>query len=610
MPIRRKTALASPEPEEPKKALMGSAARMPSPEAEFPLFRFTDEAWQREAWQFYETNGELSYTADYIGSAMSLIRLTINDVDERGVMLGETKDPDMAALGDTMLGGPAKRAQVLRALSVCLTVAGTGYLIGRPGPDKTQDWTVVASQFVRPLNDDETEVDFGLGHWETLNNKRNIIVRVWRQSPQRPLLATSPARALLLTFAQLQKLRMFMSSELNSRIATGGGLYPLPDDLSFPGDADNGIPEGAPGVAQLVWEAASSNIEGYGTAAAIAPIFFEVPRDTIPMLLDKPIRFDAPLSDHAMDYRKELIQDVARGMNVPSDVVEGMSNTNHWQAWWATEEFSTKTVAPDATLIVNALTKVIITAEAKARGKDPKRFMTWFDLAPLNNTADKFADTLSLFREHAVNLETLLASANYNMSNAPDQKEYTIRKMWTVVERDPTLLQVEGVRKLLGLDIPDLTPQLTEGNLDEPGAPPPPAPARGPEPREVGSKPTPELNDDLSASLIQHPSVVLVSNAVVLAALSIAGKKLLTPAFRGRFPDTEPHMLHTKIKVGSLDDADELLSSAFRSAPQSLVTLDPAGTLLPQLHEYARGLLAAGLPHSLELLSAFLAGKR
>jgi hypothetical protein len=615
MALGRRKALVVPEiPQGDERSMIASAARITVAEATFPLLRWTDESWQREAWGFYETNGELSYTADYIGAAISLVRLTINHVDERGVMQGEVKDdPEIEALAHTMLGGPAVRAGVLRALSVGLTVAGSTYLIGRSNPILGDSWTVVANQYVRPTAG-KVQVDFGNGEWVTLNPARDTVMRIWRQSPQRPLLATSPARALLLTFAQLQKLRMFMSSELNSRIASGGGLYPLPMELQFPGDADAGIPPGAPGVAQMVWQSAASNIEGYGTAAAIAPTFFEAPIEIIEKMMKEPIRFDVPLSDHAMDYRKELIADVARGMNVPSDVVEGMSNANHWQAWWATEEFATKTVAPDMTLLVNALTNSWLKGELLARKKDPNRYMVWFDLAPLNNTADKFTDTLNLYREGAVSLETLLASANYNMSNAPKQKEFIQRKLWVLAERDPTLLQIEGFRKFLDIDIPDFTPALAApdiGNLEEPGAPPPPAPARTPEDRAVGSKPSTPLRDDLNASgLVEHPAVVPVANAVVLAALAVAGRRLCTAKFKGLVDkDFPPVLMHTRIKVASLEHADELLASAWSTAGQSLAGVTDADRILPQLHEYARGLLASGIPHSPELLSAFLAGK-
>lgn len=617
MALGRRKELVIPEtpvPEDAPRSIIASAARIDVALARWPMYRFTDEAWQREAWQFYQSNGELSYTASYIGAALSLVRFYMRHVDENGVMQAEVDDdPEVAAIASTMLGGPAKRGNVLRAYGIGMTVAGDTYLIGRAArPGYGDAWTIVACQYVR-MHGGFVQVDFGRGVWETLDPRRDIIVRIWQQSAERPLLADAPTRSLLLSFSQLQKLRMFMNSELNSRIANSV-LYPLPQELEFPGDADNNIPPGAPGVAQMIYEALASNIEGQGTAAAVGPILFEAPIAVIAQMMKDPISFNVPLSDHAMDYRRELIQDVARGMNVPSDVVEGMRNANHWQSWWATEEFTTKTVAPLCGLFSDAMNEGYIYGQLKRLGKDPSRFTLWYDLAPLHNSADKFTDTLNLFREGAVSLETLLKSANYTLADAPEEKEFQLRQMWEVIKRDPTQLQSEGLRDWLGLQIKNYVPA-----LEVTGPPPPPTPDRVPEPRAVGTKPAEpnpgadnQLTDDLRASLVQQAPIVPVAHAVVLAALAVAGRKLRTGAndFRTMFKDVDPVILHTKIKVRDAVHADELLAAAFTTAPAALAPLgEDTEALVASLRTYTQGLLVNRIPHSPELLGAFLEGR-
>src|SRR5690242_11605498 len=209
MAFRKALKVPPANPNAPK-SLIAAAARVTVAEARWPLYRYTDEAWQRESWGFYECNGELSYVADYIGAAQSLVRFYARHVDENGVPQGEVEgDPVIAKIMSQMLGGPAKRGNVLRALSVGLTVAGDTYLIGRAArPGYGDEWTVVAKQYVR-MYGGIVQVDFGLGQWEDLDPNRDVVIRIWRQSPQRPLLAQAATRALLLTFTQLQKLRMF-----------------------------------------------------------------------------------------------------------------------------------------------------------------------------------------------------------------------------------------------------------------------------------------------------------------------------------------------------------------------------------------------------------------
>lgn len=595
-------------PVEMPPSVIASAARIDVAQASWPLYRYTDEAWQSEAWGFYETNGELSYTADYIGAAQSLVRYYARHVDESGVPQGEVDDdPEISKIMATMLGGPIQATQVQGALGIALTVAGDCYLIGRAAtPVMGDTWTVVASQYVRFPGAGKVSVDFGNGRFVSLDPSRDIVIRIWRQSAARPLLARASTRALLGDFDLLQKLRLFMRSELNSRIASGGGVQWIPTELTFAGDAENNIPPGAPGVAQMLYEAWSSNIEGHGTAAAVGPVVAEGPIDVIERI-PGPMQFVIPLSERSMDYRRELIQTIARGMNVPSDVVEGMRNANHWQSWWATEEFTTKTIAPDSALICDALVKGWFIGALKKIGKDPARYTIWFDLAPLHNSADKFTDTLNLYREGAVSLETLLKSANYTLADAPEKKEYLQRKLWMIVERDPSLLQSEGVRGFLELEIEGFVPELATP------PPPPPTPDTVPADRQVGTKPQAqniELVDDLRAALVHESSVVPTAHAVVLATLAVTGRKLRASRneFRGMYKDQDPTLMHTKIKVRDLEAADALLADAAMATVRSSfegLSVDP-DEMADHIHSYTRGLLAAGIPHSRELLSAFL----
>lgn len=596
--------------------IVASATRITVAEAQFPQLRYTDEAWQREGWTFYDSNGELSYAGDYVGSAFSLVRLTVNHVDENGQVQGEVVDePEVQAISSTVLGGPMMRADVLRSIGCSFTVAGETYLIGRSGKFIGDEWTCVAPQYVRKWGG-KVKVDFGAGVWETLNPNTDVIMRIWTPHPARPLLADSPTRSLLVTLNQLQKLRMFMSAELNSRIANGC-LYPLPDDLKFPGDAENGIPPGAPGVAQLIFEAMTSNISGYGTAAQIAPIIFEAPIESIMAMKDQPIRFDTPLSDKAMDYRRELIEDMARGLNVPAGQLSGtaMQGMNHWSAWWGTEEFTTKTVAPGMNRVCGALNTAYLYAALRKLGKDPTRYTFGFDLAPLTNSANKLADTLNMYNAGAelISAEEVRRAGNFNDAAKPSQVEVDRRNMWEVVKRDPTLLQSEGVRKFLGLDIPDFIPTITvgEGDINSPGPAAPPVPARTVQQKNIGEapeRPAATDNSKLIASMVETPSAVIsAANALVLAALAVAGRKLRTAPYKNVFRDVPPTQLHTRIKVSDHSHANTLLASAWATADDSFEGLEVnVGELLPHLHQYASSLLVKEVVHSRGLLASFL----
>lgn len=610
----KKSTEIAPVVEQPQE-LMAAAVRFTSADAELPFRTYTDEAWQREAWQFYDANGELHFAAEYVGSACQMVRLYIRHITENGDLGSEvTDDPQVASIAVSMMGGPTRKGEVLNNVATALTVAGETWLIGRT-INGIDEWVSVAPMFCRPLGNGYYAVDFGNGRFVDVNPDVDVVARVWTPHKARPLLADAPTRALLLSFAQLQKLRMFMSAELNSRIASGS-LYPLPDNLKFPGDAANNIPAGAPGVAQLLFEAMTTNISGYGTAAQVAPIIFEAPPESIAAMKDKPIRFDSPLSDHAMDYRRELIDDVARGMNVPAGTLSAsaMQGLNHWSAWWGSEEFITKTVAPMMMRICDALNKTYLAAALRRIGKDPNRYTVWFDVAPLSNTANQLADALNMYQAspELISAETVRQAGNYNESNAPKAEEIERLRLWKVVERDPTLLHIEGVRDKLGLDIPNFAPPLTTGtDLDRPGPPPPPAPDRTEQLQVTGRPPERRAaTDGLSASIVTPSPLLGTANAVVLAALAVAGRRLRTAPYRSMFNNVDPTVMHTKIRVSGEEHAQTLLASAWATAGPSLeyVNIDP-NWLLPKLEKYAIQVMCAEIEHSPGLLARFLANE-
>jgi len=575
-------------------------------------YRFTDEAWQKTAWDFYDTNPQLHNAIDYIGAACSMVRIYVAEVDENGVRQGEvTSDTEIGALAETLFGGPANKCEVLRAIGESLSVAGECFIFGRAA--KTEDpfdrWWVAAPSEVRRQGD-IVYVQMGRAVREELDPGRDIIIRVWTPHPRRAYLADSAVRALLPLLFEMEQMQMFIRSQMNSRIANAT-ILPVPSTLATPqGDAEATV---TGDIYDQLFEVITSNLEGKGTAAQVAPILWQMPLQELQAMAGiQPIRFDSPLSDQAIELRKEQQEKLAIGINVPVEIQVGGREMNHWSIWWAGEEFIIKTIMPLMNRIVDALTTAYLIPALKALGKDPAKYTYWYDTAPLANSANKLADTLNLYNTTPgiVSAATVRREGNYTEADAPSEEEDNKRFIQQVILRDPTLFGSEAVRKFLGIDIPDMMPELTTP------PPPPPAPGRVPTEPQAGQKPEqPAITDgaapnqsDLIASLVNGPSpVVMAANGIVVRALEIAGKKMLTPTHRGMFPDTPAHELHTKIRVGSDAHAETLLAGAWDNAGLYFegVKVDiPA--LTQTLHAYTKGLLRRSIEHRPTLLAALL----
>lgn len=589
-------------------SLIASAVRMGLSEEAWRGYRFTDEAWQRLAWDFYDSNPQLHNAVDYIGSAASMVRIFVAHVDEHGVRQGEVDDDDeVGALAETLFGGPANKAEILRTLAESLTVAGECFIIGKPRMNQTFDqWFVAAPSEVRK-NGDTVYVNMGRAVREEINPGRDIVMRVWTPHPRRAYLADSPVRALLGLLDEMQQMQMFIRAQLNSRIANAT-ILPVPSTLAVPKGDNQAV--ATDDIYQQLFEVITSNLEGKGTAAQIAPILWQMPLAELQAMSGvQPIRFDSPLSDQAIQMRQEQQQKLAIGMNVPVEIQLGGQDMNHWSIWWAGEEFIVKTMQPLFNRIVDALTVAYLYGALKSLGKDPKRYTYWYDTAPLANSANKLADTLNLYNANPplVSAATVRREGGYNEADAPSEEEVGARFIKEVILRDPTLFAITALREEIGIDVDTAVPGLTDV-----GPPPPPAPGRVPTDPAAGQQPNqPAVTDggggDLIAAVLPLSATTIAANGLVVRALEVAGKRLLTPTHRGVFGDTPAHLLHTKIRVGSGVHAETLLAGAWDQWDSYFVGTDVSRRQLqPVLHSYAKGLLTNSIEHNTTLLSAML----
>lgn len=604
MALRRKTP--TPEPEMPP-SLIASAVRMTLTPDSWRGYRFTDESWQRQGWDFYDTNPQLHNAVDYIGAACSLVRIYVAEVDENGVRQGEVDDdPEVAALAETLFGGPASKAEILRALGESLTVAGECYILGRSArPGKNDMWMTAAPSEVRRMGD-IVVVDVGRALKEEFSPGRDLVIRVWTPHPRRFMLADSPVRALLNLLMMMQELELVLAGQLKSRLANAS-ILPVPSTLSIPrGDASPVVTDD---VYEQLYEVIVSNLEGRGTAAQFAPILWPMPLAELQAMAGiEPIKFESFISDQAIELRKECQQKLAIGMNVPVEIQLGGREMNHWGVWFAGEEFITKSIMPLMNRIVDAITISYLYPALKSLGKDPSRYTYWYDTAPLAATANQLADTLNLYREGVVSADAVLRAAALRQSDKPSKEESQTRFVKEVILRDPTLFAVDAVREAVGVEVETAVP---EAELITP-PPPPPVPETLPTGPKAGQKParkaiTDSDNEEQLIASVSGPTPVHVAaSGAVIRALELANKRLLTPKIRGSFPNTDPLTLHTKLHVTE-EQLDTLLAGAWDRLPLYLEgTGYSADDLRHRLDGYVRTLLVRQVEHSPTLLASLL----
>jgi len=566
---------------QPTSGAIATAARIAPDDVLWDSYRFNGQTWQREAWRFYHCIPELHYAANYVGAACSRVRIFIEHLNDYGVPDGEvTDDKEIAAIADTLFGGPILRAQALKSIGINQTIAGECYGVGRSSRGTNPDKWYIASTTEIKRRNSQFALNFGYGP-EGLLPGTDLILRMWTPDEERHWLADSPTHSCLNVLQELEELMLFEFSQIDSRLS-GAGAYFLPAEMSNGPSDSSTMPQNADDVFNQMALAAQAARRGRGVAAGVVPQFIEIPGEYIGKMQDKPVRFDSELSEKLKEYKEGAIKRLATGMNMPSEVLLGMGDVNHISVWSIEESFVKIHIEPMMALICEALTTGFLRKLLAAKGKDWRRYQFNFDTSPLTVRASRLQDTLNLYEKDLVSADTVLLAGNYNpLTDKPTEEESTQRFVRELLLRDPTLVAVPALVEAAGLDVDMPDPQVAAvpGDVNSPGAPPPPAPARsvdnqrrpvnplstdtGPT-RPASNGGTPILASGVITGVYEdtRPATVAAANVVVRRALEIAGGRLLSRQFRGQFPDVAKHELHTKIKVRG-DQAVEALSGAF-----------------------------------------------
>jgi hypothetical protein len=498
-------AWAGPPPGRETQALVGAAT--PFRVGRDPIQPRT-EAWQSEVWGYYDEQGELWYATEWLAEMVSRVRLLAaeapaGDGDEPAAIDLDDQPDGEGFIGDDLgrpvvdqgaevavrlmselAGGIGGRAQMLRTLTVHLSVAGECWLVGETLGDGGRLWQVRSADELRSRPGtsggngtapgveivDEHHSYGGVVKWRPLAPD-SLLVRVWRPHERYRYLADSPAHHAREAMRELSLANRRIAAEYLSRIASAGVWY-VPEEVTFP-VAPEFADEPDPFVAEFL-ETARRAIATPGTAAAVVPIPLRVPAELVDKF--KHEAFAAAADGQLLDKRKSAIERLATVLDIPAEILTGMGSVNHWTAWQLEESGLKAHISPRVELIAHCLTIGYLWPRLQAEGVErPERFLVWYDASEITVRPDRSQDAVALYDRLELSGEALRRETGFDEADAPDGEELVAAVARRILE-EPTLY-AEALR-LLG----------------HPQPPPPPAPGVGPavEPGEAGAPgPTP-----------------------------------------------------------------------------------------------------------------------
>ena len=567
-------------------------------------WRYGNRDFQREAWRLYDIVGELRFLAAWIGDSVSQARLYVTEISQTGEETGEVEDEAIARLAAIPLGTGSQRDDNLRLWGIDLAVAGEAWVVGEDAASEDPGgwWVLTSGQIDRQgeLINVERPLTRG-GGTLSLRDGSDILIRSWRPHPNALAQPDSPTRSAIPPLREIELVTKRQFAELESRL-TGAGLLLLPDDIDFP--RGEGDVEGLSGFMSYLQRAMMAPIQNQETASAMVPIIATVPEKYVEHLDKiKVLTFWSELSAELAPMKTAAIERVAAAFEIPSELLSGLGNANHWTAWAISEE-GIKRIKPYLAYIADALTRGFLHDALERIGvDDPERYAYAFDTAPLAVRPNRLDEALQLNDRGLLSDEETVKAGAFAPEQMPTDEERLRAVIYQAIKAQPTAILDPGVQAMLGFRLP-------ASAMIEPAPAPAPAeieraPERGtPDTLEEG----PATGSAPDTAAITQRLMLGSARLIVLRALELAGGRLTTPAERrGRWAAYARHELHTRVGPITPDRADKVLDGAWlhvRAVSEDVGV--PEAELQRLLQGYCRELLCRGMAHHDDLLATAL----
>lgn len=575
------------------------------------------DSWQEDAWAFYDTNGELRFAVGWIANGLSQVNLV---AARRPDLLGDEPAPltddggigsDAINLVSAIAGGPDGQSQLLAHLARLLTVPGVGWVLieSRGGGSldaDTWDWRVVSNDELRARGDDYEVEDVEAAEdntqgWRPLASN-HVLIKVWRSHPRRSSLADSSTRGALRPLRQLSLLDDHIDATAQSRLA-GAGMLILPNEIEFApvarevteGDEQ---PDGATvdDFTEVLTDTMTIPIADRGSAAAVVPLAVKVPGEFVDKV--RFLTFWSEFSDTVLGLGERAIKRLALAMDIPPEVVTGVSGMNHWGAWRIAEEAIVLHIEPLAEVITHAFTKGYLRPALLALNYSEDEVdlvMIHHDVTNLTVRPDLSDDTIAAWDRIEASSSTLRREIGLSETDKPSDQERRERIILRVIDRSPQL--APALLGELGINI-DMSAVETQ--------PFPQTPTETTPERQIGGPPDTQ-NDAIAASVDSRLSEALIAacDGLVYRALERAGHRLRNKAGRGAggasgVECSDTSQMHTQLDVSTFSNVHELLEGAWERVPMIASRYDVStDELLVAIDSYTRGLLVSGQPHDI-----------
>lgn len=551
--------------------------------------------WQELVWGFYDSMPEVQVAVRYKANSLSRLRLYVGELEgdstPKEITNNEQLMRPLADLADGFVG----QTQLMSTFGYLLDLPGESYLVGLNRPGDKPLWTLVSGdEFEKRagatfIKIDSDQYDDAL----ELIDGQHTIQRIWRRHPRRAWEPDSPARGAIRVLQQIAGIDASIDASSESRLR-GAGILWMGSDGSFPTPSPDGMALFEdPDMASLA-EVMLKAIQDRSSASAKVPILLKSD-GTKPEF----ITFDTPFDERAEPLRLAAIKRYASGADVPADVILGLSDLNHWNAYISSEAGIKTSIEPTAGLICSALTFQYYQPLLRSWGvRDPEKYVIWYDPTDLVARPDRSDKALEVYDRGELSGAALRRETGFEEDDAPTDEERERKQLERIVIANPALLaNTEVVSTLLPSMANKIANAAATIQIESTRQP-----VRQVEATPAPVQPAPVSQPDPSNAVPAESPVLMAANIAAMRGLEAAGKRLLSSAgrgVRGEIPRMLPWELHTVLGGCASEEYEKSLEAAFRMVRIAFISRPD---LAAAVEDYVKSLIVSRRKHTPENL--------
>lgn len=407
-------------------------------EAAMTALRETRRAssWQADAWGYRDMIGELRFAHQFLARAVSRVRFFPAEI------IPNEDDPIPVDHADARLpAGLAEAAQEELArlplgsgyqfsgiLSENLDTAGEAYIHGWFNEDEDrEDWEVLSVDEVLPGDGGGFAIKrFGATAPEPVDPEEEEMLRLWVPHPRYKNLADSPMRALLDVCEEIVLAGREIRAAARSRIAANG-ILKIPAGLTLlrnhRDDEERADTDSNAFMADFT-ASLLAPIANEGDPGSVAPI--GVQGEIEDLAAFEHMTIERAVAAELLDRVDRWLTRLARGLDIPPEILSGVGDTNHWSAWQIDASTYRYHIDPRVRIIADSLTQGFLRPALRARGfsaADVARVCIWRDAGNLTENPNRGQDAKDAFDRGGIGWKTLRTALGFNETDAPDDDE-------------------------------------------------------------------------------------------------------------------------------------------------------------------------------------------